>query len=226
LLTLEEQERKDFARDLHDEVGPLLFAINMDTASASRLLDEGRATAAREQVQAIAEAVRHTQQQVKSMLGRLRPTGLADFGLREATENIVAFWRRRRPEIDYTMAIPPECEGLSEVLGTTICRIIQEALSNAVRHAEPTMITISVERRDQHGRDEVRLEIADNGRGMPEPPRLGHGLIGMTERVKAIGGDLTLLNRPGQGFTLGARLPIPSARDVDVASIAAKEAER
>src|SRR5204862_115577 len=128
-------------------------------------------TAAREHVQAIAESVRHMQAQVRGMLGRLRPIGLAEFGLREAIENMVAFWRRRCPEIRYRVMVSPECEGLGELLATTICRIVQEGLSNAVRHAGPGLITVSIERRGGPGGDAVGLEIEDDGRGMPEPQR-------------------------------------------------------
>jgi two-component system sensor histidine kinase UhpB len=98
----------------------------------------------------------------------LRPIGLAEFGLREAIENLVAFWRRRRPEIRYEVTISAECEDLADVVGTAICRIVQEALSNAVRHAEPNRIAISIERNNEFEweRDEIRLSVTDDGRGM------------------------------------------------------------
>src|SRR5438105_6251088 len=190
LLTLQEEERGALARDLHDEVSPYLFAINADAATASRLIENGRAGDASTHVRSIADAVRHMQRQVRRMLGRLRPIGLAEFGLREAIENLVAFWRRRRPEIRFEVAMSAECEDLSDVVGTAICRIVQEALSNAVRHAEPNLVTVSIERdrAPEQGRDEIRLSVADDGRGMREPDRLGYGLVGISERVDAIGG--------------------------------------
>jgi two-component system sensor histidine kinase UhpB len=203
ILTLQEQERGDLARDLHDEVSPYLFAINTDAATASRFLKEGRADEAGEHVQSIADAVRHMQRQVRSMLGRLRPVGLAEFGLREAVENLVAFWRRRRPEIDYQVAISSEFEELGELAGTTICRVVQEALSNAVRHAAPNLITVSVDRDS----DEISVAVVDDGPGMREPSRLGYGLVGISERVRAVGGRLTFANRPGEGFAVTAVLP-------------------
>src|SRR5205814_3947838 len=146
LLTLQEEERGELARDLHDEVSPYLFAINADAATASRLIENGRARDAALHVGSIVEAVRHMQSQVRRMLGRLRPIGLAEFGLREAIENQVAFWRRRRPEIRYEVAISAECENLADAVGTAVCRIVQEALSNAVRHAHPGRVAISIER--------------------------------------------------------------------------------
>jgi two-component system, NarL family, sensor histidine kinase UhpB len=213
LLTLQEEERGELARDLHDEVSPYLFAINADAATASRLIADGRARDAAAHVGSIAEAVRHMQRQVRRMLARLRPIGLAEFGLREAIENVVAFWRRRRPEIRYEVTISPECEDLTDVIGTAICRIAQEALSNAVRHAEPELVTIAIEReRDvETGRDEVRLTVSDNGRGMREPERLGYGLVGITERVSALGGGLSFSSQSEEGFAVIAALPYPQA---------------
>ena len=204
LLSLQEQERSDLARDLHDEVSPFLFAIHIDVTTACHLLEQGRAIEAHDNVQSIADAVRHMQRQVRSMLGRLRPIGLAEFGLREAIENMVVFWRRRRPEIRYQVVVSEECENLGELVGTTICRIVQEALSNAVRHAGPKLITVSVDR-DHDGK--VRVAVADDGSGMREPNRLGYGLLGISERVKAVGGRLTLSKTPGEGFAVKAVFP-------------------
>ena len=213
LLTLQEEERSELARDLHDEVSPYLFAINADAATASRLIENGRVSDAALHVRSIVEAVRHMQRQVRRMLGRLRPIGLAEFGLREAIENLVAFWRRRRPEIRYEVAISAECEDLVDVVGTAICRIVQEALSNALRHAEPKRVAISVERdRDlERGRDEIRLSVVDDGQGMRDPDKLGYGLIGISERVSAVGGRFSFTNKSEEGFAVIAVLPYPQA---------------
>jgi two-component system, NarL family, sensor histidine kinase UhpB len=209
LLSLQEEERGELARDLHDEMGPYLFAIGVDAMTASRLLNETRGSEAAEHIQSITEAVRHMQRRVRHMLGRLRPVGLAEFGLREAIENLAAFWRRRRPEICFQAAISPECEELGDLASTTICRVVQEALSNAVRHAEPKLVTISI---DRNG-DEIRVAVADDGRGMREPGRLGYGLIGVSERVRAVGGQLRFSNRFGEGFAVIAVLPHRRVQD-------------
>src|ERR1700719_1512413 len=166
-------------------------------------------------VGSIVESVRRMQRQVRRMLGRLRPIGLAEFGLREAIENLVAFWRRRRPEIRYEAAIAAECADLADVVGTAICRIVQEALSNAVRHAEPKLVTISIERdRDiARGRDEIRLSVADYGLRRRDPDKMGYGLIGISERVRAMGGRLSFSNRSGEGFAMIAALPYSPAPD-------------
>ena len=211
LLILQEEERGELARDLHDEVGPYLFAINTDAAIASRLIEDGRAGNAAAHISSIIDAVCHIQQQVRRLLARLRPIGLAEFGLREAIENLVAFWRRRRPEIRYDVTISAECEDLADLVGAAICRIVQEALSNAVRHAAPNRIAISIERNydlEWEG-DEIRLSVTDDGPGMRAPDKLGYGLVGMSERVSAAGGRLSFSNASEKGFVVIAVLPNP-----------------
>jgi two-component system, NarL family, sensor histidine kinase UhpB len=219
LLTLEERERSELARDLHDEVSPFLFAINIDAATASRKLKEGHMAEARDHVQSIADAIRPMQRQVRGMLSRLRPIGFDEFGLREAIENMIAFWRRRRPDIDYHFDFSAECGGLGELLGRTICRIVQEALSNAVRHADPTLITISIDRQGET----VRVEITDDGRGANEPNRPGYGLVGIGERVRAIGGSLSFSGQRGEGFAVAAVLPCSSPQGAADTSVQAVE---
>jgi two-component system sensor histidine kinase UhpB len=203
LLTLQEEERNDIARDLHDEVGPFLFAINVDVANMTRLLADGRTHELPAHTQSIAEAARHLQRQVRGMLGRLRPIVLAEFGLTEAVGRLVEFWRRRYPEIEYRTSIAPDCENLGERADTTIYRIVQECLSNAVRHGKPQLIAISI------ARDGARMivEVSDNGSGLREEPAKGYGLIGMDERVRALGGRLEFSTPSDGGLVVTAVLP-------------------
>ncbi len=227
LLTLQEEERSDIARDLHDEVGPFLFAINVDAANMSRLFRERRIAELPDHIQSIADAARHLQQQVRSMLGRLRPVGPAELCLTEAMCSLVEFWRRRYPEIDYQVCVSPHCENLGSHADTTVYRIVQECLSNAVRHGKPRHVVISIEhahRRDDPG-GEVIVEVEDDGKGMHETPGMGYGLIGMEERVRIMGGRLTFANRPGGGFAVRAALPDDKPEE-QLASSALPEARR
>jgi two-component system sensor histidine kinase UhpB len=212
LLTLQEEERAEIARDLHDEVGPFLFAINVDLANMTRLLREGRTAELPGNVGSIGEAVRHLQRQVRGMLGRLRPIGLAEFGLGEALSGLVEFWRRRYPEIAYRVEIELGCESLGEPAGATVYRIAQECLSNSIRHGKPRRIAVSVGRAAGDG--EVIVAVTDDGAGVRQSPALGpalgYGLIGMEERVRAMGGRLWFANRPEGGFAVTAALPYRS----------------
>jgi two-component system, NarL family, sensor histidine kinase UhpB len=208
LLTLQEQERSDLARDLHDEVGPFLFAINIDAANIQRHAKEGLFAPIGGLAAGIAEAVGHLQKQVKGMLGRLRPIGLAEFGPIEAIDNLIEFWRRRHPEIDYRCDIAPEAAGLGELVDITVYRIVQESLSNALRHSRPSAITITIAIAVAIDNDDALVvTVADDGQGMSGEPGIGYGLLGMSERVKALGGSLTVSSRVGAGLVVTALLP-------------------
>ena len=205
LLTLQEQERGELASDLHDEIGPFLFAISIDAANIARNVRDGVLAPIGPQIQAITEAVSHMQKQVKHMLGRLRPIGLAEFGLAEAIGNLVDFWRRRHPDIDFQIAFDDAGAGFGELIDTVIFRVVQECLSNAVRHGAPNRIEVAIARGAEDER--IIVTVFDDGQGTDTaPPGLGYGLLGMSERVKAIGGKLTFSSQPGEGFRVIAEL--------------------
>jgi two-component system, NarL family, sensor histidine kinase UhpB len=210
LANLQEEERTDLARDLHDEVGPLLFAIGVDVGTMTRLLDAGRNDELHAPLRSIAEAALQLQRHVRGMLGRLRPLGLAEIGLAEALNALVGFWRRRRAGIDFYCRVGANCNVLSGGAETTVYRIVQECLNNSVRHGRPTTIAISVDLNT--GSDEVSVEVTDDGPGLLDKAAPGYGLIGMAERVRAAGGRLTFANRATGGLAVRAALPCTQAR--------------
>ena len=97
IANLQEEERADLARDLHDEIGPHLFAVNVDAAMARRLIEDGKASDSLPRVRAIQAATAHMQTLVRDILGRLRPTEVFELGLEAAIAELVDFWRSRRP---------------------------------------------------------------------------------------------------------------------------------
>lgn len=205
LATVQDEERSELARDLHDEVSPLLFSIDVDATSICKLAkDDSWSDPASVHAEAIREAVGEIKSQVKSILGRLRPAVLLDLGLSHAIENLVAFWQARRPEVSFVMDVPEDGWGLK--LDTTIHALIREALSNALQHSEPTQISISV-KQDEAG--VITVTIDDDGGGMRSPSSQGsYGLLHMRDRVVAIGGSVTAENRKdGRGVTVAARIP-------------------
>jgi two-component system sensor histidine kinase UhpB len=210
LMTLQEEERADLARDLHDEIGPSLFAVNVTAATIQQLAAAGRTSEISSQARAIQEVVAHVQRHVKGILGRLRPVRAVEFGLGPAIESLVAFWRGRYPAIAFDVGIPADEAGLDEATKETIYRVVQESLANAVRHGKPGRIGIAVTSRS----GSVLVEVTDDGAAAPgalamEP---GFGLSGMRERVAALDG--TLLIQPGTGdagWRVAASLPSPAA---------------
>jgi two-component system sensor histidine kinase UhpB len=205
LLTLQEDERRDIARDLHDEIGPLLFAVNVDAAAVTRLARAGRTGEIPGAVAGIEESVRHMQEQVRHMLGRLRPAGLAEFGLADALRHLVEFWRPRQPQIEFRLDLSPGDRSFGDLLDITIFRLVQEGLSNAVRHGQPSEIAVAL-RLLENGAS-VAVEVADDGRGPAASGAGGFGLLGMAERVRGLGGAFTSEARAGGGFLVRAILP-------------------
>ncbi|HEY2615830.1 MAG TPA: ATP-binding protein [Acetobacteraceae bacterium] len=216
LLTLQAEERADLARDLHDEIGPLLFAADMTAATIERLADSGRTGGIPAHARSIHDAVGHLQRRVRAILERLRPLGT--IGLATTISRLVAFWQDRRPDIDFIVTVAIDEDRIGDDMKETIYRVIQEGVSNAIRHGRPAQVQIAIA---HDGIDSVRVELMDDGIGIPAdvsfdrgPTRFG--LIGMRERVMAMAGSLSIGNgRNGKGLTLVACLPCANSSQPD-----------
>jgi two-component system sensor histidine kinase UhpB len=204
-VDLQEHERKKLAHDLHDELGQYVNAIKLDAVS---LRDS---TAAPQAVAAAARAmivnIDRVYDVVRGLIGRLRPVGLDDLGLLAALEHCMNEWRSRLPATNIEMSTLGELESLDESRALVIYRLVQEAMNNVARHSSATQVRVSIERsRESQG---VQIIVADNGCGTDlNTPRAGLGLIGMRERVAALGGSIALAASPGGGFTVTALLPL------------------
>jgi two-component system sensor histidine kinase UhpB len=215
IATLQEEERADLARDLHDEIGPHLFAVNVDAAMARRLVDDGQAGEAARQLEAIQVSVAHMQRLVRDILGRLRPGELIDLGLAAAISELAAFWRARHPDIVFDVQVADDDRlALEPGARETLYRVVQESLNNAIRHGRPSLIRIAVGRASD---GEVFAEVSDNGSSAGKPEGTGYGLIGMRERVAAAGGELALA-KAASGWRVGVRLPATLAEALEPSS--------
>lgn len=209
LATVQDEERADLARDLHDEVSPFLFSVDVDASSirqmAESVSDEIERPALLARVDAIREAVAHMKKHVKSILNRLRPAAHLELGLANAIETLVASWQLRNPDVVFNVDVTER--GCGQKLDTVIHGIVREAIANAFKHAEPTEIDISVTR-DKH--DDVGVVVQDDGGGLkPASLASGFGLIAMRERVTALGGTIEIKNREDRaGVKVDVRLPI------------------
>jgi two-component system, NarL family, sensor histidine kinase UhpB len=210
-VSLQDLERKEIARELHDEFGPYLFTLRAHAGALMRLSEEGRAPdadALRKHGGAILEQVNALQQFNCRILEKLRPVGLAELGLREALGVLLRLWRESRPDvtIDANIACTPGETG--EVTDLTVYRIVQEALTNAFRHADATSVSVTVEQAAaMHGSRRCALvRVSDNGRGLAPDHKFGFGLIGMRERILALGGTLNVVSG-NRGVTVEALVP-------------------
>ncbi|MEX6506606.1 histidine kinase [Jiella sp. M17.18] len=199
LLRLQDEERADLARDLHDEVGPLLFAIDVDASAIGRMVrpqqangdGPGDGVALRSRAEAIKGAAHRARREVRRILTNLRPGTMPGLGLKASIEDLVADLSRRHPEVAMEAAVPDGDWGATvEVL---VHRVVREAMNNALRHGAPTRISVAVAAEGRR----LRFSIVDDGGGLPEAGTAGgFGLIGMRERVEATGGELTVVQVP------------------------------
>jgi two-component system, NarL family, sensor histidine kinase UhpB len=185
LLTLQDEERAEIARDLHDDVGPQLFAVSLDAQLIAQLLASGRPEGVMAQIEAIQAGVSHIQREIRALVVRLRPPRATELGLGRALDDLVRFWRARRPEIAFVLALDPDEADLGDAIKDTAFRVVQEAVSNAVRHAQPTVIDIAISRIAAS----VEARVSNDGVA-GEPANTGFGLTGMRDRVSAVGGRL------------------------------------
>jgi two-component system sensor histidine kinase UhpB len=204
LQTAQEEERTEIARDLHDEVGPYLFALQVDAKAIGKIGTPealGLSTSVR-------EAVIHIQRHVRDILRQIRPVTQLEFGLEAAIRDLAAFWTRRNPQIRFELNVRLET-ALDRRQEETAYRIVQESISNAVRHGRPDRIGVEV--RSQALKLTVMVE--DNGGGLKggaeEAGSLAQaGIAGMRERVLALKGQLDIANIQGHGVRLFAVLPL------------------
>jgi len=199
-----ENERRRWAHELHDETLQALAGLRVLLSSAQRSTDEQlfrRATS---------EALDQLDTEIESLrvlISELRPAALDELGLRAA---IVALAERTsvRHGIDVTTTIdPPQEPSRSSALDpereTVVYRIVQEALTNAARHAEPESVAVRLSQRN----GEVHVSITDDGEGFdPSAPTQGFGLVGMRERVSLVGGRFELASSPA-GTIVAISLP-------------------
>jgi signal transduction histidine kinase len=209
LIAVEEEERRRLARELHDELGQCLTAIKVDAAFMEREARDvlpGVVTCAR----GVGEVVDSIMALIRSMLTRLRPHELETVGLKGTLQDLVSGWQVRVAErFRCSLQFAGPVDTLAPQLNITLYRLVQECLTNAVRHSRARAIAILVQ--VDAGRVQLRVaetEIAPGG-GAPEGSgdTGGTGLDGMRERVAAQGGELRLSWQPTGGMLLTAWMP-------------------
>jgi signal transduction histidine kinase len=206
LIHAQEEERRSIARELHDEVGQVLTAIKVELAVAQHALSaSGEQVSVLEDARAITDRALHT---VRDLSRLLHPALLDDIGLPAALDWYIKGYRKR-----HGLTVNYDVSGLEERLAPAveagIYRIVQEALTNVVRHAAATSCSVSLV---QTG-GQLTVTVSDTGVGF-DPKALGRertdqglGLIGIRERVWNLGGTVTLESGPGRGTSLEVTLP-------------------
>jgi signal transduction histidine kinase len=203
VVEAQESERARLARELHDETGQALTSILLGLKS---LEDRADTADSRTAVTELRDLVVSTLQDVRRLAVELRPAALDDFGLVPAIERL-RDGVEEQGGLTVDVQSPLGDERLPSETETALYRIVQEALTNVMKHAAATRVTVRLSRSDKN----VVLVIQDDGKGF-EPGRArdgGLGLVGMRERVALLGGRLTVESSEGGGTLLKAEVPLP-----------------
>jgi two-component system, NarL family, sensor histidine kinase UhpB len=200
-LQIQEDERQHLAKELHDELGQSLTAIKVmattsknDKANSAHIADT------------IISVCDHLITVVRSMMRNLHPLVLTELGLKASLEDLLNHWSQWHPGLSLRLDCPDTVDSLEQKITIQVFRIVQECLTNIVRHAQATEAAIHLE---IEPRKILRLEVSDNGHGctLPETKK-GFGLLGIRERVQSLEGELIIQSTQQQGMKITASIPL------------------
>jgi signal transduction histidine kinase len=199
--SLRDADRRRIARDLHDDLGQHLLALGMDTAALAR-----QHPVLRTQLDALQQRVQHATRAMRAIVQDLADEAL-EAGLEGAVQQQIDQFSRLsgiRCRLD---AAPDAFAGQpGQAVGTVVYRVLQESLSNIVRHAQASEVSVGLCRQEHS----LSLTVRDNGVGLSPPAgRRGHGLRGIAQRVADAGGRFDIASTPGAGTALTMSFPLP-----------------
>jgi len=204
LETVREEERKRLSRELHDDIGQILTALKIDLMMLEDSCVCGAAVKGRmgDMKNLMSEGI----QSVHSLCRQLRPGALDDLNLEDALAGLVDDWQQRNETV-CELCADVDDEALSDDIKTAIFRMVQEALTNVSRYANASCVKINL----VADTNVLNVSIADNGRGMAtgaEDKLMSFGLLGMHERIEALGGKLTIESTPDKGTQIEVSIPL------------------
>lgn len=201
LQQVREDERAHLARELHDELGALLTAAKLDLARLKSRMDLHQPENA-ERIQHLTETLNSGIALKRRIIENLRPSSLSNLGLTAALENLTRdFAVHGNVQMDARLEDVP----LSEAAQLTVYRLVQESLTNIGKYANARHVLVLVRKHADH----VSIQVRDDGKGF-DTTRMNpdaHGLLGMSHRVEAAGGQLSVSSTPGAGTLISATLP-------------------
>jgi two-component system sensor histidine kinase UhpB len=200
-VSLQDEERLDMARELDDELGPLLFGIRANTVALLEAIPPSKANLG-SAAEGILQSVETLQQANRRILDRLRPLYIQELGLERSIQTLLQNAKTQAPGLALTSEIDAKLNTVDGLLSQTVYRVIQEAVTNVLRHARADSMNVRAVIEDR----ELVVEVSDNGVGFPADRMLGRGLTGMLERVRALSGTLQLRREDGR-TCVRCRLP-------------------
>jgi PAS domain S-box-containing protein len=210
LFAVQEMERRRLSRELHDELGQWLSAVQAHAQLIAALAGTDLPDI-RESADEIKESIETAMRNVRRMIRDLRPAVLDALGLEESLRELVSRWGANHPAISCDLALDGGLGALDEALSITVYRIVQEALTNVVSHADASEVRIELYRSPGAGPEDdvLSVTVVDDGKGIiPGARSEGMGLLGMRERVLTAGGTFDLESSPGRGVRIRVKLPV------------------
>lgn len=210
-----EDERRSLARELHDELGQYVtaiktFAVGIANKTATAIAENSTAKLpdVESNAQTIVAAANHIYDGMHNIIRQLRPGSLDNLGLSETLRDSVANWQKQNPTVRFDLNLSGKLDALGESININLYRIVQESVTNALRHGQSTEIKISLQQINQ---TDLQLTIKDNGVGMAicNVDQTQHfGLLGMRERVQALNGSFNVDSLLGQGTSVEVTIPL------------------
>jgi two-component system sensor histidine kinase UhpB len=206
IVSLQDDERRDLARELHDELGPLLFGVRANAVALLEAIPPGMAELD-SSAQGVLQSAEALQQANRRILDRLRPLYIQELGLERSVETLLQNARSQAPEMNLTSSIDRRLADVDVILTQTVYRVIQEGVTNVLRHASARSMSVEAAIEGDH----LVIEISDDGAGFPQGNVFGRGLTGMHERVRALRGTFQFLREGGRTY-IRCRLPAGEPR--------------
>lgn len=207
------EERQRLARDLHDAVSQQLFALTMMAQATEKIFDKNIDTA-RNQLKEITAMALQAQTEMRALLLHLRPVHLSGESLKEGVHTLIEELRQKCP-IEFQVDME-DVDGLSTTTEEHLFRVVQEALSNILRHANASKVKVNV----SNSKEEVFVHISDNGVGFSttekKTNKASYGLKTMKERCEEVGGDFMIRSRVSEGTHIDIRVPLQKSLGEEV----------
>jgi two-component system sensor histidine kinase UhpB len=212
-LNIQEEERQRLSQELHDELGQSLTAIKVMAVAAERAqAEESKAgkIEIKQVMNSIVSVCDHLMIVVGSMMHQLHPLILSELGLKATLEDLLNHWAVRNPALSISLNSPDEVDLFEQKISIQVFRIVQECITNSIRHAKASKVVISLEiLQESATRSVLRLQVTDDGQGCSlEKLKTGFGLLGMRQRVNSLTGELTIKTLPNEGMSIIAIIPV------------------
>lgn len=221
LITVQEDERREVASELHDEASPCLFGITANAFSIEQLASkrkDKRTNEIKSHVSEILKITEHLKAMNRVLLKKLRPIALGRIPIADALTDLTNELAQRFPDVEIDHAINVDAKSYGEKIDLALYRCVQEGVTNAIRHGRAELVQVILMEKPA-GTDRtgarlpatVQLTISDDGRGISADTPIGFGMTVMRERIHALGGNCAVQTAPSQGTTLKVMVPLEAS---------------